>query len=661
MIMDNKHEELSIEAINLAETQVLGSLLILGVTDEYEEALKTVSSIISPEDFLDSSFQDNHFSKIFRAMVETGKTDQVSITEYLAESGNLKSQTKEILIRLIEETPVAFDYEYYAVKVSEFASLRKNGHTPVDKLILDIAGRSEERTLTDLGNAERLIGQYGNNIRYCYERNSWLVFNGKNWDWDNGDKIKEMAKRTARNIYMEAAYEEDPKKRDELSKHAKLSEGNIRIKSMIELSQSSVPITMSELNRDHFLLNVNNGTINLRTGELQPHNLKDYITFLINIDFDPDATSELWDDFLLKIFENNANLIKYIQKSLGYSITGNQDEQSLWFFCGAGANGKTTLTGAIRDILGDYAIEIDPLAFATDKNSRAGPNESIASLYNKRFAASTEVKTGMSLDVALIKRMTGGEQLRCERKFEHGFNFLPTHKLFLSGNHEPRINDTTNSIWNRLKYIRFNVSIPEEERLRGLRHTFSKDHGAAILAWLVKGCLLWLEEGLIEPKEVKGAVQSYRDSQDILHDFLEEFCIVEPGDSILCKDFYAQYKKWADENDVDKPIGKQNFNGRLKEKGLKMETGHGNKQYWRGIRLKTDDEMVNLYSSVKPFSQSSIEYSSRIGTSEKTLNIFNQNNPLYPSENCPKCGKDEWGMKPDCTGYYCTVCENINE
>lgn len=661
MTTENIQEELSIEAIQLAETQVLGSLLILGTTPDYKDALITVCKIISPEDFIDSSFHDNHFSKIFRAMIEIGKTDQISIIEHLAETGNLRIKTKEIILRLIEETPVSFDYEYYAQKVAEFSALRKNGHTPVDKLILDISGRAEERTLTDLGNAERLIGQYGNKIRYCYERNSWLIFTGKRWDWDSGDKIREMAKRTARNIYMEAAYEEDPKKRDDLSKHAKLSEGNIRLKSMIELSQSSVPITMADMNKDQFLLNVNNGTINLKTGELKPHDLNDYITFLIDIDYETNAASDLWDNFLLRIFENNTELIKYIQKSFGYAITGNQDEQSLWFFCGSGANGKTTLTGVIRDILGDYATEIDPLAFAIDKNARTGPNESIASLYNKRFAASTEIKTGMPLDVALVKRMTGGEQLRCERKFEHGFNFLPTHKLFLSGNHEPRINDTTNSIWNRLKYVRFNVSIPEEERIRGLRHTLSREHNKAILKWLVDGCLLWQNEGLAEPKEVKGAVQAYRDSQDILHDFLFECCFIEPGESILCKELFSEYKKWADENDIDKPIGKQNFNSRLKEKNFRLESGHGNKQYWRGVRLKTEYEKVNLVNSVNTFPESPIEFSSRIGTFQKTVNIFNQNNHLdYPSSNCGKCGQDAWGIKTDGISYYCTNCEDVN-
>lgn len=520
------------------------------------------------------------------------------------------------------------------------------------------------KSLTDMGNAERLIELYGDMIKYNYESGKWLIYSKKCWIWDNGDNIKEMAKLAARNIYHEAGDTDDEKYRNELAKHAKQSENNIRIKGMIELAQSAVPILIKQLNRDQFLLNVNNGTINLKTGELREHRASDLITFIIPIDYDENAKSELWESFLNRIFEGNGDLINYIQKSFGYSITGNQDEQALWFFYGSGANGKTTLTGVIRDILGEYAIEIDPLAFAVDKNARTGPNEAIASLYNKRFAAATEIKTGVTLDVALVKRMTGGEQLRCERKFEHGFNFTPTHKLFLSGNHEPRITDTTNSIWNRLKYVPFNVSIPENERIKGLRYTLSREHGPAILNWLVQGCLKWQSEGLMEPPEVKAAIQTYRDSQDILHDFLQERCLIQPGETITVKELYSEYKNWAENNDIDKPLSKRVFGDRLREKNLKVHPGTGNVQIWYGIRLLTTEEKVNQVNQVNKNLESSQENYSRTETFEKkvnSLNLLNSVNSLdYPSENCSVCGKDAWGLKPDGKTYYCTECEDKN-
>jgi putative DNA primase/helicase len=518
------------------------------------------------------------------------------------------------------------------------------------------------KNLTDLGNAERLVDLHGDKLRFNYERGLWLIFTGKRWEWDTGGKIVKLAKETARSIYHEAGDEPDKENRDALVKHAKATESNQRIKGMIELARSELAIKIEDLNRDQWLLNVNNGTIDLHTGELKPHDPADYQTYLIPIDYEPGVASKLWHDFLYRIFDDNEGLITYVKKSLGYCLTGSQEEQALWFLHGPGSNGKTTLTGIIIDILGDYAIEVDPLAFVADKNARTGPNEAIASLYNKRFSAATEVKTGMTLDVAILKRMTGGEQLRNERKFEHGFNFKPTHKLWLSGNHEPRITDTTNSIWNRLKYVPFRVTIDEKERIKGLREKIVRGNSPAILSWLVEGCLLWQSEGLGEPPEVREAIQAYRESQDILHDFLTECCLLKNSESIPVADLYREYKTWTEKNDV-KPVGKTTFNSRLKEKGLNTDRGTGNQLYWWGIRLLTDEEKVTLVTLVTENSESSQEKSSRIKTFEKKGNKNNKNNslgtetPEYPDGCCPECGMDAWGLNPEGTSFYCTNCQ----
>lgn len=508
--------------------------------------------------------------------------------------------------------------------------------------------REYRLTLTDDGNSERMVNLHGHKLRYNYDRGLWLIYTGKRWEWDTGGEIVKLAKETARSIYHEAANEPNDDKREVISKHAKTSQNNQRIKGMIELTRAELGIKIEDLNANQYLLNVNNGTINLRTGELQPHNPADLITYYIPLDYEPGLTSKVWHDFLYRIFEDNEGLITYIQKSLGYSITGCQDEQALWFNHGPGSNGKTTLMGIIIDVLGDYATEIDPLAFVVDKNARTGPNEALASLYNKRFAAATEVKTGMTLDVAILKRMTGGEMIRCERKFEHGFNFKPTHKLWLSGNHEPRITDTTNSIWNRLKYIPFKATINEDERIKGLRSIISREHGKAVLAWLVEGCLLWQSEGLGEPPEVKEAIQAYRESQDILHDFLFECCLIKTGETIPVADLYREYKAWGERNDI-KPVGKYTFSSRLKEKGLTTYAGNRNQQLWYGVRLLAEDEIVKDVKFVNQNLKSSQEKFSCIKTSEKTPNNFNKINTSTPDElpDCSVCGLNEWTMTPD--------------
>lgn len=466
-----------------------------------------------------------------------------------------------------------------AVNASKVKNLAEIKESPVFDL---------EFPCTDLGNSERLIHRFGAAQKYSDERSKWLFWNGKYWQWDTGAHIAFLAKETARNILREAADCTEDNRRLELAKHAIATESLHRIEAMIKLAQTelSIQIKLSALDTDQFLLNFNNGTYNLKTGELQNHSAKDYITRMIPRDFDPDAKSAAFNAFLRRIFHDSDELTRYVQMALGYSITGSQDEIAFFFCHGSGWNGKGTLLGACRDVLGsDYAGEIDPTAFMVTKQGRPGPDEAIASLYNKRLIASTELQDGQRLSVGLIKRMTGGESLRCERKYEHGFNFQPTHKLWLCGNHEPIITDTTSSIWGRLKKIPFTMEIPEEERIIGLRQQLVRDDGDAILAWLVQGCEAWQSEGrLVDCPEVKQAVAEYREKQDILHDFITEKCVVQSSERIMVAALYKAYKAWAENNDAN-PLGKLRFNERMRERGIKDYLGNSNRLEWHGVGL----------------------------------------------------------------------------
>jgi len=532
--------------------------------------------------------------------------------------------------------------------------------------------------LTDMGNAERFASQYLGQIKYCHERKSWLIWNSKVWKWDTGTKIATLAKKTIRKIYHEAGGEPDEGLRKQIADHAKRSESQSKIEAMLELakSETNIPVEVDQLDANQWLLNVNNGTMDLRTGGLQPHNPTDLITELIPIDYDPAATSQAWDDFLERIFESNQGLITYVQRGLGYSITGDQSEQVFFFCFGGGFNGKSTLLNAVRGVLGNHSTEVLPTTFMMGKNRHGGPDEAMASLHNKRFVCSSELEDNQRLSVSLVKRMTGGESLRCERKFEHGFNFKPTHKLWLSGNHEPIITDTTNSIWFRLKKIPFTVEIPEDERVKGLAEKLTAKHGMAILTWLVQGCLDWQRYGLSEPETVSQAVAEYREQQDILHDFLTESCLVKSSEVVEQATLYKQYKDWTEENEAN-PIGKTTFGNRLKEKGIKPSRGTGNKATWQGIRLLTSEEKVNLVNSVNDFIKSLREEKITKKTFGENVNevnpinfsklkgelthpdtatppVANDNIPPYPTHPCPKCG-GEWALSPDGRQY---VCEN---
>jgi putative DNA primase/helicase len=307
-----------------------------------------------------------------------------------------------------------------------------------------------------------------------------------------------------------------------------------------------------------------------------------------------------------------------------------------------------------------------------DKTKRGGPDEAITSLQNKRLVCSTELEDGQRLSVSLVKRMTGGEPLWGEHKFERGYNFQPTHKLWLSGNHEPGITDTTNSIWGRLKKIPFTVEIPEADRKKGYAEYLASEHGAAILTWLVQGCSDWRKAGSLgEPEVVTQAVAEYRDQQDILHDYQKERCIFARGTTIDQKALYTDYKKWAEDNDVN-PIGKGTFRTRMREKGAITDYGNKNIAIWRGIRLRTDsDDNVNSVNSVKVFAESFTHEASTGKTLGKMINTINTINPLHaqkkdatPATNvtekepvfkCYACGSGECWYRAD-GERVCYIC-----
>lgn len=446
--------------------------------------------------------------------------------------------------------------------------------------------------LTDLGNAQRFASDFGKVIRYSYKRDRWIVWRGKCWVWDTGEQVMQFAHKTALSIYSEASSERLEKdERKEIVAWAKSSEANIRLLAMINQAKSLLSIELECIDSNPWLLNMKNGTLNLQTGELFKHNPDDFITRLIDIAYSPEAESREWQLFLERIFED-ADTISYIQRALGYSITGSQQEQAFFFGYGTGANGKTTLLSAIRKVLGDYAIEIEPSAFMLDKNrNNSGPNEAIASLAGKRLAISTELSDGQRFNSSLLKRMCGGEQLFHERKYEHGFSFMPTHKLWISGNSKPAVSDTSDGFWRRMKLIGFMAKITEDERIPGYDDVLVRDCGESILAWLVQGCYSWQEHSLKEePDSVRQATIEYREAEDVLHDFVNQECILDAVESISVADLFRAYQSWCGRNDDKYPLGKRSFNVSIEHRGIVKYSGTANKQMWRGIRLKPSEE-----------------------------------------------------------------------
>ena len=463
-----------------------------------------------------------------------------------------------------------------------------HGFEDIQKIIgssPEYSGESEPSryNLTDLGNAERFVSQHGVNLRYSAEREKWLVWNGKCWVWNDEAEVWSLAKGTVRRIYAEASQEDDDQRRAEVAKWAKSSESISKLKGMVELASkdSAIQVQMADLDRNPWVLNCSNGTIDLRTGTLHPHRREDLQTMIIDTPFDSCASAPIWEQFLNHVTANDPSLIQYLQKIIGYSLTGDTRAQCLFFLHGRGCNGKSTLVDVIHKLLGPYALKADISMFMS-RDYSGGITEGLANLAGKRFVIASEIEDGQKLAVSLVKDITGCEPIRANRKYEHEIEFRPTFKLWLSGNHQPSIWDTTHSIWRRIKQIPFTVTIEDANRDDALPGKLEKEF-PGILAWAIHGCLLWQKEGLAEPSCVLRATSEYRRDQDVLADFISDRCKLTPTVSVSKKALYDEYLKWCNEEGT-KPVGQKTFGTRLKDRGI-LDRKSGSIRLWQGITI----------------------------------------------------------------------------
>jgi len=441
--------------------------------------------------------------------------------------------------------------------------------------------------LTDSGNAERLVALHGKDLRYCYAWKTWLVWDGKRWKKDGQGEVERRAKDTVRDLYAEASHWGDEHTRQSIAKWAIQSESERRIRAMISLARSEPGISVlpEELDRNPWLFNVANGTLDLRTGELRPHRREDLITKLSPVEYDPEAKAPLWESFLERVLQDE-ELIAFIQRAVGYALTGDTSEQVLFLLYGTGANGKSTFLETIRAMLGDYAQHTSFETFLARRGE--GVRNDIARLVSARLVTAQEVESGRRLAESLVKLLTGGDTVTARFLYSEYFEFKPEFKLFLAANHKPIIRGTDLAIWRRIRLIPFTVTIPPEEQDHRLGEKLKKEL-PGILAWAVRGCLEWQERGLGLPPQVKAATEAYREEMDILAAFLNERCVISPEAVTPAKDLYAAYTQWCFEYG-ERPETQRSFGMRLSERGFER-TKHKGRCHWRGITLvdRVDD------------------------------------------------------------------------
>jgi putative DNA primase/helicase len=460
---------------------------------------------------------------------------------------------------------------------------------------LSVASRTDNRLdkpmkfhQTDLGNAERLVAKFGPDIRYTDEA-GWLVWDGQRWALDPGSsRLMHYASLTVRSMYMEAGQLDDHGARQTLVNHARQSEARPRLEAIVALTKHRVTARLRDFDRDPYLLNVSNGTIDLKTGVLRPHRKEDLVTKLAPVEYDAAAEAPTWDQFLKEIMNGVEALVRFLQLAVGYSLTGLTIEQVLFILYGTGANGKSTLLTIISEALGDYAMAT-PVETLLIKRDGAISND-VARLVGARFVTASEVADNRRLDESLVKQLTGGDPITARFLHREFFEFTPSFKLFLAANHTPRIRGTDEAIWRRIRLIPFEVTIPERQRDKKLLEKLRPEL-PGILAWAVRGCLDWQASGDLEvPGEVRVATAAYRAEEDVIAGFLEDCCFVAPHLKVRSSDLYAAYIPWC--KDMGEAPCSQKLLGRqLSERGF--VPAKAGTRFWRGLGLRAERHREN--------------------------------------------------------------------
>lgn len=423
---------------------------------------------------------------------------------------------------------------------------------------------------TDSGNAERFAALYQNLIRYVPPRKSWLVWAGSHWVFDEKSQATFLMKMAARKLLQQSVGETDDQKRAVLVKWATDSEGAYKIHAALSLvpGEPGMSILPSELDSDPWHLNVQNGTVDLRTGELHGHRREDYLTKICPVDYDPAARAPRWVQFLDEIFLGRQDLIDYIQRAVGYSASGSVRDKVLFFLFGpSGDNGKTTFVETLMDLLSGYSQKAK-LDLLTARTADGGPTEEIATLKGARLVVASEIEEEAWLAVARVKDLTGTDTLRARFLHQNSFEFKPSHKLWIYGNHKLNVPGGDNAIWNRVHLIPFDASFPvgHHQRDDQLREKLEAEK-SGILNWIIEGCLAWQKLGLLPPTTITNATKEYRSEQDIIKQFLDEECTLGPHLEVSTKVLYNHYKEWAEETGL-KPYTRNRLGRRLTELGI---------------------------------------------------------------------------------------------
>jgi putative DNA primase/helicase len=449
---------------------------------------------------------------------------------------------------------------------------------------------------TDWGNARRLTARHGDDIHYVSEWDAWIEWNDNSgrWEIDRNGAIMRRAEDTALSIFNEAMTLNNQTDRNELLRHAMRSQSEARLTAMVNLARAEEGVTVSAevFDADPWLLGVQNGVVELSQGTFRPARREDLITKSAGAAFDPAADCPNWEKFLQTITGNDPDLQSYLQRVIGYVLSGSVREEVMLILHGTGRNGKSTFRETVHSLMGSYALAADA-NLLVERKVPGGATEEIARLKGRRFVAVNETAENDQLSEARVKFITSQDTITARNLYGHYFDFAPTHKTVVTTNHKPIIRGTDEGIWRRVHLIPFTVAIDASTVERDFRERRLVPELSGILNWALAGLAAYLKEGLNPPSSVLASTQEYRSDMDVIGQWLQERCELDPHASTATGSAYLDYSCWANE-EVGWTLSKLKFRRHLGDRGFTPTKGTRGVRMIVGLRLKPPDPIGTM-------------------------------------------------------------------
>jgi putative DNA primase/helicase len=375
----------------------------------------------------------------------------------------------------------------------------------------------------------------------------------------------------------------DPDLAKAISKHALKSMDSNKVAAGLQMLKSilGVSVSVNDLDADHWMLGTADGMIDLRTGKAITPDRSKLITKMIGTEHDPAATCPTWERFLATVTAGDTELVEFLQSAIGYTLTGSNREQCLFFLHGSGCNGKGVFSETIKRLVGDYGQTAPESLFTKDRNQSA--TNDVARLAGCRMAIAAELEEGAAFAESRIKALTGSDTITARFLHQEFFDFAPTHHFWISGNHKPTVKGSDLGIWRRIRLIPFTVRIADADKDLSLADKLAGEL-PGILNWSLAGCLRWQRDGLSTPQCVAKATEEYRMEEDVIGQFLDE-CTTDDRDSrTLMSTLYEAYQAWATKAGMKHPLTVKSLNRKLDDRGMqRLKSGDG--RFWLGITV----------------------------------------------------------------------------